>query len=44
MNTDTAHKSAWEISEVVFGIPFVLSLAVEFWITPFALPDGAVKD
>ncbi len=44
MTPDTAHRSGWETSEVVFGIPFLLSLAVEFWVVPLALPEGLLQD
>ena len=36
---DVAHKSHWETSEVVFGIPLLVSVIVQFLI-PFSLPDG----
>jgi protein-S-isoprenylcysteine O-methyltransferase Ste14 len=42
MNTDSAHKSRWEISEVVFGIPFLISLALQ-WIVPLSLPQGILR-
>ncbi len=37
MNVESAHKSNWEISEVVFGIPFLIGLALHF-VVPFSLP------
>jgi protein-S-isoprenylcysteine O-methyltransferase Ste14 len=39
MNTDAAHKSNWEIAEVVFGIPFLISLVFKF-IVPFQMQLG----
>ena len=37
MKTDSAHKSNWAIAEVVFGIPFLISLALHVLIPlPFA--------
>lgn len=42
MNTDSAHKSPWEISEVVFGIPFLISLGIHF-LVPFSLPQGILR-
>ncbi len=42
MNADSAHKSNWEIAEVVFGIPFLLSIALQF-IVPCSLPQGTLR-
>lgn len=42
MNVDSAHKSSWEIAEVVFGVPFLFSLAVQF-VFPFSLPQGILR-
>ena len=42
MNVDSAHKSRWEISEVVFGIPFLISIVIQF-IIPFSLPQGILR-
>lgn len=39
MNVDSAHKSKWEIAEVVFGIPLLLSIAAQF-VIPFSFPQG----
>jgi protein-S-isoprenylcysteine O-methyltransferase Ste14 len=41
-NIDSAHQSRWEISEVVFGIPFLISLALQ-WVVPLSLPQGILK-
>jgi protein-S-isoprenylcysteine O-methyltransferase Ste14 len=42
MNTDSAHKSRWEISEVIFGIPFLISLALQ-WAVPLSIPPGILR-
>ena len=39
---DAAHKSHWEISGVVFGIPLLVSVIVQFAI-PFSLPGGLLR-
>lgn len=41
-NSDSAHTSRWEISEVVFGIPFLISLALQ-WVVPLSLPQGILR-
>jgi protein-S-isoprenylcysteine O-methyltransferase Ste14 len=41
-NTDSAHKSYWEISEVVFGIPLLISLVLQ-WAVPLSLPQGILR-
>jgi protein-S-isoprenylcysteine O-methyltransferase Ste14 len=42
MNVDSAHKSNWEIAEVVFGVPFLVSIALHFAV-PFSLPQGIFR-
>ena len=42
MSVDAAHKSRWEIAEVVFGIPFLISIAINF-VVPFSLPQGIFR-
>jgi protein-S-isoprenylcysteine O-methyltransferase Ste14 len=42
MSVDSAHKSNWEIAEVVFGIPFLVSIALHF-IVPISLPQGIFR-
>ncbi len=42
MSTDSAHKSRWEIAEVVFGIPFLVGIAMNF-VVPFSLPQGILR-
>jgi protein-S-isoprenylcysteine O-methyltransferase Ste14 len=39
---DSAHKSNWEIAEVVFGIPFLISIVLHF-IIPFSLVQGILR-
>ncbi|MFQ3664079.1 MAG: isoprenylcysteine carboxylmethyltransferase family protein [Chloroflexaceae bacterium] len=42
MKSDSAHTSRWKIGEVIFGVPFLASLAVHL-ILPFALPPGVLR-
>ena len=42
MSVDSAHKSRWKIAEVVFGIPFLIGMAIQF-VVPFSLPQGIVR-
>jgi protein-S-isoprenylcysteine O-methyltransferase Ste14 len=37
VSQDVAHKRWWQIFEVVFGIPLLVAIALQF-ATPFALP------
>ncbi|MDO9084797.1 MAG: isoprenylcysteine carboxylmethyltransferase family protein [Anaerolineaceae bacterium] len=39
MKVDSAHKNHWVIAEVVFGIPFLLSIALHF-VAPMSFPNG----
>jgi protein-S-isoprenylcysteine O-methyltransferase Ste14 len=39
MSNDVAHKNWWQIFEVVFGIPFLVAIALQ-WIAPVSLPRG----
>jgi protein-S-isoprenylcysteine O-methyltransferase Ste14 len=39
MKTDAAHTSNWLIGEVVFGVPFLISIVLQF-IAPFSVPPG----
>jgi protein-S-isoprenylcysteine O-methyltransferase Ste14 len=34
-----AHKSWWQIFEVVFGVPFLVALGLE-WVVPLTIPLG----
>ena len=51
MSTDAAHKSWWQISEVVFGIPFLAAIALQLavpisfprgWLTPAVILGGVI--
>ena len=42
MSVDSAHKSSWEIAEVVFGIPFIVGITLHF-IFPISLPQGILR-
>jgi protein-S-isoprenylcysteine O-methyltransferase Ste14 len=42
MSVNSAHKSRWEIAEVVFGIPFLISIAIHF-VVSFSLPQGIFR-
>lgn len=42
MKRDSAHKRHWEIAEVVFGIPFLVSIVLHF-IIPVSLPEGGLR-
>ncbi|MCA9874994.1 MAG: isoprenylcysteine carboxylmethyltransferase family protein [Anaerolineales bacterium] len=42
MNGDSAHKRGWEIAEVVFGVPFLLSIGLQ-WAIPLSLPPGIFR-
>lgn len=41
MSNDGAHKSWWQIFEVVFGFPFLLALALQ-WFVPISLSRGFI--
>jgi protein-S-isoprenylcysteine O-methyltransferase Ste14 len=41
MSNDVAHKSGWQIFEVVFGIPFLVAIALQL-IVPISLPRGSL--
>jgi len=42
LNVDSAHKSNWEIAEVVFGIPFLIGIALHF-VAPLSLSQGIFR-
>ncbi len=42
MSTDSAHDKWWQISEVVFGVPFLIGIALQF-IVPLSLPGKAIR-
>jgi protein-S-isoprenylcysteine O-methyltransferase Ste14 len=41
MSNSAAHKSWWQIFEVVFGVPFLAALALQ-WIAPTSFPSGFI--
>lgn len=41
MSNNVAHKSGWQIFEVVFGFPFLLALALQ-WFVPISLSRGFI--
>lgn len=41
MSNHVAHKSWWQVFEVVFGIPFLAAIALQL-ITPIPLPGGFI--
>ncbi|HTP09838.1 MAG TPA: isoprenylcysteine carboxylmethyltransferase family protein [Anaerolineae bacterium] len=42
MNPDSANTRQWEIVEVVFGIPFLISVALQA-VAPFSWPQGTLR-
>jgi protein-S-isoprenylcysteine O-methyltransferase Ste14 len=42
MPIDSAHKSRWMIGEVIFGIPFLLSLVLQFFV-PVIITQGLLR-
>ena len=42
MNVNSAHKSRWKIAEVIFGIPFLVGVALQF-VIPLSLSQGIVR-
>ncbi len=38
---EVAHRRWWQIFEVVFGIPFLAAIALQ-WLIPISLPRGAL--
>ncbi len=42
MSIDSAHGSDWQTSEVVFGVPFLVSIVLQF-IVSLSLPGGLLK-
>ncbi len=41
MSNDVAHKSWWQTFEVVFGLPFLLAIALQ-WFVPISLSRGFI--
>jgi protein-S-isoprenylcysteine O-methyltransferase Ste14 len=42
MNADSAHQSRWATGEIVFGVPFLLGIALHV-LVPLSLPQGILK-
>jgi protein-S-isoprenylcysteine O-methyltransferase Ste14 len=42
MKVDSAHKSKWEIAEVVFGVPFLMGIGLHF-LVPFSFHQGIFR-
>ena len=42
MPLEAAHRSRWEIAEVVFGIPFLVAVGLQFAV-PLAFPGGLLR-
>jgi len=42
MSDDAAHKSWWQISEAVFGIPFLVAIALHLAV-PLSFPGGWLR-
>jgi protein-S-isoprenylcysteine O-methyltransferase Ste14 len=43
MDTDSAHKSNWAIAEIVFGVPCLIGIGLQF-VFPFSLYHGIVNN
>jgi len=41
MSNDVAHNSGWQIFEVVFGIPFLVAIALQL-VVPVSFPPGSL--
>ncbi len=39
MSTDSAHKSGWQIFEVIFGVPFLAAIVLQIAV-PISIPRG----
>jgi hypothetical protein len=42
MSTDVAHPRRWQIAEVIFGVPFLVAIALQTAV-PFSLRRGFLK-
>lgn len=42
MSTDSAHENYWQTSEVIFGIPLLLAILLQF-VLPVSLPGGLFR-
>ncbi len=41
-STEAAHTSSWQIAEVVFGVPFLVAIGLQFAF-PLSLPRGILR-
>ena len=39
VTTDSAHKRRWQIFEVIFGVPFLAGIGLQ-WVAPVSRPSG----
>ena len=42
MSADAAHKNYWQTSDVIFGLPFLLAILLDF-MRPLPLPGGVPR-
>jgi protein-S-isoprenylcysteine O-methyltransferase Ste14 len=42
MSIDSAHKSKWAIAEIVFGIPLLIGIAIQF-VVPMPISQGIIR-
>jgi protein-S-isoprenylcysteine O-methyltransferase Ste14 len=42
MKNDSAHQSYWEIAEVIFGVPFLISISLNF-LVPLPISQGVLR-
>ena len=42
MHADTAHSKWWQVSELIFGIPLLIAIVLEFAV-PLSFPVGALR-
>ena len=42
MSLESAHKNRWQIAEVVFGVPFLISIAIHL-VVPYSLSQGIIR-
>jgi protein-S-isoprenylcysteine O-methyltransferase Ste14 len=42
MKSDSAHQRNWEIAEVIFGVPFLISIALNF-LVPLPISQGVLR-
>jgi protein-S-isoprenylcysteine O-methyltransferase Ste14 len=42
MPTEVAHRNYWQTSDVVFGVPFLVAIVLQ-WIVPVSLPRGLLN-